>query len=61
MTSRLADETICLGGMIGLDVSPLLRIRIDERNREEEVEKVCAKRMVIFLPMFKTLPRSILF
>jgi len=60
-TSRLEDETICLGGIIGLDVTPLLRVRIDERKREEEVEKVCVERMKIFLSMVKTFPSSILF
>jgi hypothetical protein len=61
-TSRLEDETICLGGIIGLDVSPLLRPRIkNETKREEELESVCTLRMKIFLSMIKTVPRSILF
>lgn len=61
-TSRLEDETICLGGIIGLDVSPLLGPRIkNETKREEELESVCTSRMKIFLSKIKTLPSSILF
>ncbi|KAH6665419.1 hypothetical protein B0J14DRAFT_550743 [Halenospora varia] len=61
-TSRLEDETICLGGIIGLDVAPLLRTRIkNETKRGEELESVCASRMKIFLSMIKIFPSSILF
>lgn len=61
MTSRLEDETICLGGIIGLDVSPLLKVRIDEHRKTQDVEAACVARMKIFLSMVNKLPSSILF
>lgn len=60
-TSKLEDETICLGGIIGFDVAPLLAIRNKEGNREEELERVCAARMKLLLSMVKIVPGIILF
>lgn len=60
-TSRLEDETICLGGIIGLDVTPFLEILVSESERNEEtLEKVCAERMKRFLSRVKSFPSSIL-
>ncbi len=62
MTSRLEDETICLGGILGLDVTPLLEIFVEESERNEErVQEVCLARMKRFLATVRYLPSSVLF
>lgn len=60
-TSWKEDETICLGGVIGIDVSPLALVRVNHEKREEEQHRVCEERMKIFLASVKTFPESILF
>jgi hypothetical protein len=62
-TSWKEDETICLGGIIGLDVSTLAQVRVaDPENRpEEQVAQVCEARMKIFLRAVREFSESILF
>ncbi|KAJ3557304.1 hypothetical protein NPX13_g9955 [Xylaria arbuscula] len=61
MTSRREDETICLGGIIGLDVSSILTVSINQAKRKEEVDRVCALRMIKFFLALGRIGQAILF
>lgn len=60
-TSRVEDETLCLGGLIGLDITPLLAIPVDKHRRSQDVNRTQLERMKVFLLMVQHLPASILF
>lgn len=61
LTSWREDETICLGGIISLDVSPIAQFKADSDRGEEQVNRICEERLKIFLSAINTLPQSILF
>ncbi|EXJ86918.1 hypothetical protein A1O3_03872 [Capronia epimyces CBS 606.96] len=60
-TSWKEDETICLGGITGLDLTPIAQIRVDWDRREEQVQPVSEERMKMFLSAIGNLPESLLF
>lgn len=62
-TSWKEDETICLGGILGIDVSLLTQVRVaDLENRpEDQVAEICEARMKIFLRAVREFSESILF
>jgi hypothetical protein len=60
-TSWTEDETICLGGIIGLDVSALAQVKTDAERNKDSVEEVGKKRMEIFLSAVGKFPEAILF
>ncbi|KAI0846123.1 hypothetical protein F5Y00DRAFT_149433 [Daldinia vernicosa] len=61
MTSRQEDETICIGGIIGLDVSRMLKFSVDKRKGAEQTEQVCADRMQEFYLALKEMGSDVLF
>lgn len=61
LTSWREDETICLGGLINMDVTDIARVRVDSDRTEEQVSNVCEERMKTFLSAIQTFPESILF
>lgn len=61
MTSKLEDETICLGGIIGLDVTPMLAIKSPKDNNPVELLQAREERMKVFLSLVKRFAPSILF
>jgi hypothetical protein len=60
-TSRYEDETICLGGLIGLDVSPMLKFPVRDQYNTKDVHHARVERMKTFLSLVKHFPTSILF
>ena len=60
-TSWTEDETICLGSIAGLDLTPIAQIRADPGSRAGEASQVAEERMKYFLSTVKNLPESILF